>query len=85
MDMSKQRLDSLVETLLRVKNKEQMRNLLLGIFTPGELEEIPRRLEIVRRLKAGIGQHRIARDLGVGVATVTRGSREIQKGRFKYV
>lgn len=83
--MNKQRLDIFIETLLKTRNKGQMRNLLFGIFTPGELEEIPRRLEIVRRLKEGIGQHRIARDLGVGVATVTRGSREIQKGRFKYV
>ncbi len=83
--MDKQRFELFIETLLKVKNKKQMRNLLYGIFTPGELEEIPRRLEIVRRLKAGIGQHRIARDLGVGVATVTRGSREIQRGRFIYV
>jgi len=83
--MSKHGLDNLIETLLKVKNREQMRNLLFGIFTPRELEEIPTRLEIVKRIKAGIGQHKIAKDLGVGIATVTRGSREIQKGRFKYV
>lgn len=83
--MNGQRFNFLIETLLNLKNKEQMRNFLLGIFTPGELEEVPRRLEIVKRLKEGVGQHKIANDLGVGVATVTRGSREIQKGRFKYV
>ena len=27
--------------------------------------------------------HRIAEDLGVGVATVTRGSKELQDGKFK--
>jgi Trp operon repressor len=36
-------------------------------------------------LKSGIPQHEIAEKLGVGVATVTRGSKEIQKGNFKVV
>jgi Trp operon repressor len=36
-------------------------------------------------LKKGISQHEIAGDLQVGVATVTRGSKELQEGRFKNV
>lgn len=83
--MSDNRLDNLVGTLLDIKGKNEMRDFLYGILTPYELREIPRRLEIVKRLKAGIGQHKIAKDLGVGVATVTRGSRELKKGRFKNV
>ena len=62
-----------------------MENLLLGILTPKELAEIPQRLQIVKMLKKGISHHEIAEKLGVGVATVTRGSTEIKKGRFQYV
>lgn len=78
-------MDYLVETLLEIKGKNEMRDFLYGVLTPYELNEIPRRLEIVKMLKAGISQHKIAKDLGVGVATVTRGSKELQKGRFKNV
>jgi len=33
-------------------------------------------------LKAGVSQREIARRLGVGIATVTRGSREIKAGKL---
>lgn len=57
--------------------------LISGLFTPGEIEEFARRLRIVKMLKRGVSQHVIAQKLGVGVATVTRGSKEIQRGRFR--
>lgn len=62
-----------------------MEDFLLGILTPKELQEIPTRLSIVKMLKRGIPQHEVVERLGVGIATVTRGSKEIQKGRFKVV
>lgn len=71
--------------LLSINSAEQMENFLLGMLTPQELDEIPMRLEIVKMLKKGIPQKEISKRLGVGVATITRGSREIRKGRFKYV
>jgi len=83
--MSKKYLDQLIKVFLSAKNREEMLNLLEGILTPQELLEIPMRLEIVKRLKKGDPQHQIAEDLQVGVATVTRGSREIKRGKFKYV
>ncbi len=78
-------MDFLIGTLLGIKTKKEMRNFLLGILTPKEIEEIPMRLEIVKMLKRGIPQRKIATKLNVGVATVTRGSKEIQKGRFKNI
>lgn len=78
-------LNSLVDTFLKIKTKEEMHDFLQGILTPQELIEIPTRLEIVKMLKSGVAQHAISEKLGVGVATVTRGSKEIQKGRFKNV
>ncbi len=78
-------INELIELLLSIKTKEDMENFLLGIFTHRELEEIPMRLQIVKMLKKGTSQHEISEKLGVGIATVTRGSKEIQLGRFKVV
>jgi TrpR family trp operon transcriptional repressor len=74
-----------IQTVMDIKDKEEMLDFLRGILTPQELEEIPMRLKIVKMLKQGVAQHEIASRLGVGVSTVTRGSKEIQKGRFNHV
>ena len=75
----------LVNTLLQAKNYDDMLDLLKGLLTIGEIEEIARRLQIVKLLKEGVPQREIASRLKVGVATVTRGSREIKKGRFSNI
>ncbi len=79
------RLDEFIGVLLKIQGKEKMADFLQGILTPKELLEIPNRLVIVKMLKRGVSHHDIASKLHVGVATVTRGSREIQKGRFRNV
>jgi TrpR family trp operon transcriptional repressor len=78
-------LEDFMDLLMKMDTKEKMRDFLAGILTPKELEEIPNRLEIVKMLKRGVSHHEIAGKLGVGVATVGRGSQELQKGRFQYV
>ena len=74
--------NSLVDTFLSLDTKKDVKEFLDGILTPKEREEIPVRLQIVKLLKKGIPQHKIASKLGVGIATVTRGSKEIAKGNF---
>ena len=83
--MITKQLDELIDLLLEINSKKEMEDFLLVILTPKELQEIPMRLRIVKMLKAGIRQHLVAEKLGVGIATVSRGSRELQKGRFKAV
>jgi len=78
-------LDNLVTILLEADSKEKMENLLKGLLTDSEIQEIATRIKIIRLLKKGVGQHDIARKLNIGVATVTRGSKEIKQGNFKYV
>ena len=77
--------NDLIKILVDIDTKDEMLNFLNGILTPKEKEELVQRLDIVKMLKRGIPQHTIAQKLGVGVATVTRGSKEIQMGRFKSV
>ncbi|MDP3941460.1 MAG: YerC/YecD family TrpR-related protein [bacterium] len=79
------RLKEFIKALYEMDTTEKMMNFLEGILTFRELEEIPTRLQIVKMLKEGIPQHEIAEKLKIGIATVTRGSKEIQKGNFKYV
>lgn len=78
-------MNELAEAILSLKTKEDMVDFLQGILTPKELEEIATRLRIVKLLKKGVAQHAIAAKLGVGVATVTRGSKEIKNNRFEYI
>lgn len=78
-------LDEFMNVLLKMENKDKLRDFLEGILTPKELIELPHRLEIIKMLKRGVSQHDIAGKLGVGVATVGRGSKELQNGRFKNV
>ncbi|PIY79977.1 MAG: transcriptional regulator [Candidatus Pacebacteria bacterium CG_4_10_14_0_8_um_filter_42_14] len=81
--MTNKYLNQLADTFLTFESRKEIIDFLKGILTPQELDEIPLRLEIVRLLKEGVTQRKIADDLGVGIATVTRGSRELRKGRFK--
>lgn len=76
-------LKLLITTLLSIKTEAEMEDFLSGLLTTAELEELPKRLEIIRLLKKGVPQAKIAKDLGVGIATVTRGSKELKQGRFK--
>ena len=83
--MKDKNIKDLIATLLQVENQEDMLDLLKGLLTLGELEEISCRLQIVKLLKAGMPQREIAEKLKVGIATVTRGSKEIKQGRFKKI
>lgn len=71
-------LNELAKTISGLKSSEEATKFLMWILTPRELEKLPLRLQIVKRLKRKMTQRRIAKELGVGIATVTRGSREFQ-------
>jgi TrpR family trp operon transcriptional repressor len=81
--MSTHLSNELLDVFLRVTDKKEMEALLRGLLTQKELEELPKRLEILKQLKKGTAQHEIAQKVGVGVATVTRGSHELQRGNIQ--
>lgn len=72
-----------VDVVHSICDRALLEDFLVAITTDKERKELTQRLEITRRLVAGIPQLKIAQDLGVGVATVTRGSKELNAGRFK--
>lgn len=75
--------DSFVEVVFSIKDREQLDDFLRGATTEKERSELTQRVEIIKRLLAGEPQLKIAQELGVGIATVTRGSKELAQGRFK--
>lgn len=72
-----------IDLTYSIRDKELLTNFLVGVTTEKEREELSQRVEIVKRLIAGEPQAKIASDLGVGVATITRGSKELAGGKFE--
>lgn len=75
-------IKSLANTILKIKTPLEMSDFLEGILTPQEIIELAQRIEIVKLLKVGMPQRKIAVKVGVSIATVSRGSREINRGKF---
>lgn len=75
----------LIHTLTQIEDPLLMKVFLQGILTPGELEEVGLRLQILRLLLKGYPQRKIAQQLKVSLAKVTRGSREIKYGHKDFL
>jgi TrpR family transcriptional regulator, trp operon repressor len=74
MEATVKYISHLVNHLLAQKTAEEMEEVLRELLTSSELLEIANRLQIFEMLKQGVPQRQIAEKLGVGIATVTRGS-----------
>ncbi len=85
MDEQKKELISMIRKV--AASGTLLNDFLDDILTTGEYEEIARRWQIIKMLEAGYAQRDIAEKLGVGVATVTRGAKELgdKKGGFRKV
>lgn len=81
MSLSKKQLKEFVSVLkIAARDEQLLEDFLVDITTPGEREALWGRLQIIKKLHKGEPQRQIAEDLGVGIATVTRGSRELSSG-----
>lgn len=72
-----------IDLTYSIRDKKVLEDFLFGVTTDKERAELVQRVEIVKLLIAGEPQQKIANELGVGIATVTRGSKELSQGRFK--
>jgi TrpR family trp operon transcriptional repressor len=72
-------LEPLVNHLLAQNSSEAMEKALNDLLTVGELADVANRLQIIEMLQQGIPQRQIADKLGVGIATVTRGSHHLKR------
>jgi TrpR family trp operon transcriptional repressor len=72
-------MKDLVQFLTEVDDELVLEKRLKALLTPNEIEEMLRRLKILELLEQGVPQRDIAKQLGVGIATVTRGSRAFKE------
>jgi TrpR family trp operon transcriptional repressor len=78
MNPNESHLAQLLDHLLALDSREALDDALRDLLTPAEYAEIVKRLQILRMLGAGVSQRKIAEELGVGIATVTRGARALK-------
>ncbi len=80
--------DSLYKALrIAIKDRALFDEFIIDLFTPTEYKEVHTRLQIIELLEKGMKHRDIAVKLGIGVATVNRGSLELKdpKGGFKQI
>ncbi len=83
MNTKQQYIDELIQHLLEGDTAEKLENTLHDLLTENEIDEISKRLQIFKLLKSGMPQRQIAEKLGVGIATVTRGSNALKRQQIK--
>ena len=72
-------LDELAQFLAKTGDSLIIRDFLRCLLTPSEAADIAARWALVKALKHKIPQREIARDLGLSLCKITRGSRELKK------
>lgn len=70
----------IIKVLSQIKDPKVMEAFLKDLLTPQELEEITSRWQLVKLLNQGLSQRKIAKKLGISIATVTRGSKWLKYG-----
>ena len=79
MDANIKYIDHLVNHLLAQNSSQEMEKAISDLLTASELDEVAKRLQIFEMLADGVPQRQIAESLGVGIATVSRGSNVLKK------
>lgn len=75
----KKTLHELCSIIAGLDSTKDVHLLLTDLLTPKELGQLEERWNIVKRLNEGESQRKIAKELGVGIMTVTRGSAQLKK------
>ena len=78
-------MNTLLKLLLSIKSEQEARDFLESMFSPEEIETFEKRLEIVKLLLKNKSHREISKKLNVGIATVTRGAKELRINHFKFL
>ena len=72
---------------LAAKDKNLLDEFLQDLLTIKEYKEVATRWQIVKQLSKKVPHRKISKTLKIGIATITRGSRELQnpKGGFRQI
>ena len=72
-------LAEMANVLAKTGDRRLVKDFLHCLLTPAELADIAARWALVKALKRKIPQREIAKDLGISLCKITRGSRELKK------
>jgi TrpR family trp operon transcriptional repressor len=72
-------LDELAAVLAKTGDAELIKDFLRCLLTPAETADIAARWALVKALEQKVPQREIARELGLSLCKITRGSRELKK------
>lgn len=64
--------------LAACREPELMGEFLRSLLTPNELQEVSTRWALVRQIDQGISQRQIAKNLGLSLCKITRGSKQLK-------
>jgi len=72
-------MQELSQTLAACSDPVLIENFLKSILTASETTGVANRWALVRLLDAGMSQRNIAKELGLSLCNITRGSKELKK------
>jgi TrpR family trp operon transcriptional repressor len=72
-------IDELVYILTATNDTGLVRRFFSNLFTPAEMADFATRWALVKALSKKNTQREIAKDLGVSLCRITRGSKELKK------
>jgi TrpR family trp operon transcriptional repressor len=72
-------ISGLAGVLAKIDDPGLIRDFLYCLLTPAEIADIAARWALVKELKRKTPQREIAKDLGISLCKITRGSRELKK------
>ncbi|MCL2293657.1 MAG: trp operon repressor [Spirochaetes bacterium] len=78
-DESKIPLEQLSKVLASTEDDALILGFLHSILTPTEISEVASRWALVMKIYEGTSQRNIAKELGLSLCKITRGSRELKK------
>ena len=71
-------IEELAGVLAICEDKDLIEDFLHRLLTPKELHSVASRWALVKLIKQGMSQRKIAEELGLSLCKITRGSRELK-------
>ena len=81
----KENIAELAKALSKTTDTILIEDFLRSLLTPAEIADVSGRWALVKALRKKIPQREIAKDLGVSLCKITRGSRELRKANSAFV
>jgi TrpR family trp operon transcriptional repressor len=76
---SKFNLSDICQVFCSINDSDQMQAFLAEVLTPAERRDLALRWELMRRLRKGVPQRQIAKELGISLCKITRGAKILKQ------